>query len=317
MNDLRDYLLLPTSTAADLLGVHASTVKRWAEEGALKATKTDGGHRRFTLQDVLSGAHERGIPTFLDPFHPWESNVWTAIQAGAKKGDFTRLSSLGLAWLRQGETELLGRLFFEMGRRDEIPFTTFLDEAISGFMSKVGEEWLGGRLQVGEEHMATEMILEALIRLRFARESSGRPPLEPQGRRPVAVVGAAEGEFHALGAQAVRAILEGDGWKVYYLGSNVPLEDFAKIRVAQAADLICISFSSRASKPDLIRTIETLEERQRLGSPHALALGGPVRRDRSLGSSTTQLFRPDLGRLRRSIQGLVGQGVPHGGDRRG
>lgn len=274
MNDPRVHLQLSTSAVAGLLRVHPSTVKRWAEEGSLNATRTVGGHRRFDLRGVVQRAHAMDIPTFLDPFHPWEANVWGAIQAAEKERDFTRLTSLGLSWLRQGNTELLGRLFFEVGRRDGIPFTRFIDQAVAGFMAKVGEEWIGGRLQVGEEHMATEMILEALIRLRLDREDSGRPPMVTMDPKPVAVVGTAEGGLHVLGAQAIRSILEERGWRVYYLGANVPLDEFSGIQKAQAADLVCISFSSALTRPDLTRAISILERHQDPRLPHALALAG-------------------------------------------
>jgi excisionase family DNA binding protein len=276
MNDPANPLLLSTSDAANLLGLHPSSVKRWADQGKLESERTSGGHRRFRLERLVQGARELGVSTFLDPFHPWEANVWNAIQAGVTKRDFTRLTSLALAWLRQGDTELIGKLFFEFGRREDIPFTDFLDEAISGFMARVGEEWLQGRLQVGEEHMATELILEALMRLRFAEEDARAPEPEAQDPRRVAVVGAAQGEHHDLGAQAIRAVLERSGWKVYYLGSNVPVQDFVSIQKAQTAALICISFSSGVMKPELVRAVETLIQHQDVRNPYALAMGGGI-----------------------------------------
>jgi excisionase family DNA binding protein len=45
-----DWLSL--SEAADLLGVHPSTVRSWADEGKLPVQRTRGGHRRFRRADV-------------------------------------------------------------------------------------------------------------------------------------------------------------------------------------------------------------------------------------------------------------------------
>jgi len=269
-----EQLLLTTSQVAELLRLHPSTVKRWSDQGILSSEKTQGGHRRYHLKDVLHCSQQKGIITFLDPFHPWEANVWLAVQAGARDGDFGRLTHLALTWLREGQTDLLGRLFFEIGSRPEIPFTEYLDRAVSGFMVQVGEEWLQGRLQVGEEHMASEVILESLIRLRLAREPRGRPPLVAAEPAPVAVVGSLEGEFHAIGAQAVRSILERRGWRVYYLGSNVPAKEFSSIQQAQVADLVCISLSSRVTAPEVREAVETLAREGNPRYPHALALGG-------------------------------------------
>jgi len=272
----KERLLLTTSAAADLLGVHASTVKRWSGEGTLTSTKTEGGHRRIHLREVLAVARDRGISTFLDPFSPWEANVWLAVQAAEGREGFGRLIGLALGWLARGDTELLGRLFFEVGRRDEIPFTRFLDEGVRDFMASVGEEWRQGRLQVGEEHLATQVILEALLRIRISRESYSLPGRSPVDTPPVAVVGAMEGDHHDLGAQSIRAILEREGWKVYYLGPNVPVEEFGAVQQGQAADLVCISFSFTRTPPDLHRAVKVLGEFYRHRTPYALALGGPV-----------------------------------------
>jgi molybdopterin-binding protein len=40
------------SQAADLLGVSVDTVRRWADEGRLKTTKSDGGHRNIDGKDL-------------------------------------------------------------------------------------------------------------------------------------------------------------------------------------------------------------------------------------------------------------------------
>ncbi|MGZ4688170.1 MAG: TOBE domain-containing protein [Acidimicrobiia bacterium] len=40
------------SQAAELLGVSVDTVRRWADEGRLKTTKTDGGHRLIDGKDL-------------------------------------------------------------------------------------------------------------------------------------------------------------------------------------------------------------------------------------------------------------------------
>jgi molybdopterin-binding protein len=40
------------SQAAELLGVSADTVRRWADEGRLKTIKTEGGHRQIDGKDL-------------------------------------------------------------------------------------------------------------------------------------------------------------------------------------------------------------------------------------------------------------------------
>lgn len=46
---------ISTAEAADLLGVHPSTVRKWADEGSLRVViVTKGEHRRFVRAEVLA-----------------------------------------------------------------------------------------------------------------------------------------------------------------------------------------------------------------------------------------------------------------------
>ena len=44
--------------ASELLGVSVSTLRRWESEGKITSTKTSGGHRRYTVDD-LSKTHRK------------------------------------------------------------------------------------------------------------------------------------------------------------------------------------------------------------------------------------------------------------------
>ena len=55
--------LLSVSEAADRLGVHISTVRRWTESGALPEVRTPGGHRRFPAEAVERLRRERAPGT--------------------------------------------------------------------------------------------------------------------------------------------------------------------------------------------------------------------------------------------------------------
>ena len=51
MNVAEDWLSL--SAAADLLGVHPSTVRLWSDKGLLPVYRTKGGHRRYKRSEVM------------------------------------------------------------------------------------------------------------------------------------------------------------------------------------------------------------------------------------------------------------------------
>jgi excisionase family DNA binding protein len=45
--------LLTPAEAAELLGVHVGTLKRWANSGAVPSSRTVGNHRRFDRAEIL------------------------------------------------------------------------------------------------------------------------------------------------------------------------------------------------------------------------------------------------------------------------
>jgi excisionase family DNA binding protein len=45
---------LSVADAAELLGVHADTIRRWAKTGQLHSWRTPGKQRRFRKADVLA-----------------------------------------------------------------------------------------------------------------------------------------------------------------------------------------------------------------------------------------------------------------------
>ena len=58
---MEDKRYLTPNEAADLLMVSPTTVRFWAQKGALKSMTTPGGHRRFSFEDLELFAKERGM----------------------------------------------------------------------------------------------------------------------------------------------------------------------------------------------------------------------------------------------------------------
>jgi diguanylate cyclase (GGDEF)-like protein/excisionase family DNA binding protein len=60
--------------AAKLLGISASTLRRWTEDGRVNAVRTSGGHRRFRLSELTrlrpSGASQLRVPAMPDTAIP-------------------------------------------------------------------------------------------------------------------------------------------------------------------------------------------------------------------------------------------------------
>ncbi|GGA51909.1 IS607 family transposase [Okeania sp. KiyG1] len=53
--------LLTVSEAAKLLGVSTKTIRRWDTEGRIKSIRTEGGHRRFTITDLIGNKQDNSL----------------------------------------------------------------------------------------------------------------------------------------------------------------------------------------------------------------------------------------------------------------
>ena len=96
------------------------------------------------------------------------------------------------------------------------------------------------------------------------------------GRRPapVALVGCAEGERHDLGARCVRLVLEDRGWRVRFLGADVPLEEWSALQRETRAGLVAVSFSCIRAPADVLRCVRRLSAEYDAARPYALVMGG-------------------------------------------
>jgi MerR family transcriptional regulator, light-induced transcriptional regulator len=278
MQAFNSDLLLTTSEAAALLGVHPSTVKRWSDRGGLSATKTPGGHRRIHLRSALEFGLARGAQTYLTPFSPYESHVWLAFRDAEGSGDFRRVRSLALGWLLRGYPRRITALIHELVGRPGLSLEGVCDGAIRPFMEEVGLAWKEGRLRIGDEHLASQAVLEALFRLAGPEGTATFVDTEENGttgtRPRLAVVGATEGDHHQIGSLCVRLLLEQEGWRVLHLGPDTPVEEFADIQRTRGAGLVCISVSPPAGPARIRRALDVLREFYRPERPYHLVFGG-------------------------------------------
>lgn len=285
MERFNTHQTLTSSEAATLLGVHPSTVKRWCNDGMLASETTDGGHRRIHLDDAVRFARAEGIHTVLSPFDPCEPHVWTVLRAAEDEGDFRPLITLAMGWVLRGDSRRLEHLFATVGRSPHIGWCTFCDEGVRGLMRAVGAAWADGRLRVGEEHAVSQIMIDVLLRLRNewldrdeeerarAKRSNGkarRTASEP----PIAVVGTLEGNHHHLGALCVRILLERKGWRVHYLGPDVPADDFGTMQKSRDATLVCISLGADHTVGDVARSVSLLGALYDRSRPYRLFFGG-------------------------------------------
>lgn len=142
-------------------------------------------------------------------------------------------------------------------------------------MVTIGELWEQNQLSVAEEHLATE-ITERLIG-QISPSFSPQQAVSEPGR---VVMGCVAGERHVLGLRMLADVFRQQGWRVLYLGADVPNQDWLRLVKRFDADLVAISACAERYETQLRTLIGVL----RAASPRLEVLigGGCFDRDQEL-----------------------------------
>ncbi len=130
--------------------------------------------------------------------------------------------------------------------------------------AEIGARWRARRLTIADEHLATEITLGQMERLRERFARTGAP-----GRH--VVISCVEGERHAVGARMVADFLLLDGWTVDYLGASTPTADLVKLVARRHPDLVGLSVAQAEHLPALAAAATAL---RRLSPAPKILAGG-------------------------------------------
>jgi methanogenic corrinoid protein MtbC1 len=139
-----------------------------------------------------------------------------------------------------------------------------LDEVAAPVLTEVGERWQTGDLSVAHEHLMSAVIRQVVGDL--LRSASSNPD------RPLALFATPAGERHEFGALMAAVIAATRGWRVLYLGADVPAADIARAALRHRPRLVAVSVVSRDVGQPLTEVLSDL--REGLPSEVTLIVGG-------------------------------------------
>ncbi|AXA34958.1 MAG: corrinoid methyltransferase [Candidatus Sumerlaea sp.] len=117
-----------------------------------------------------------------------------------------------------------------------VPAMTIVNEGLARGMRTVGERFASGHIFVPEVLMAAKAMKAGMEVLRPHLAAANTAP---RGRF---VLGSVQGDIHDIGKNLVRMLVEGAGWEVIDLGTNVPPEQFVK--AAQEEKVVAVGLSA-------------------------------------------------------------------------
>ena len=148
----------------------------------------------------------------------------------------------------------------------ELTQPELIKNLILPIIHSIGEQWKDGSLRVMHEHLATAVLKPFLHNQRIA--------YRPSSNAPSIIISTPIGQMHELGALIIALIAASQGWRVVYLGPNLPAEEIASATVLKKSDIVLLSTVYPANDPYLGQEMEKL--RALLPSSVKIIIGGRV-----------------------------------------
>jgi len=127
-------------------------------------------------------------------------------------------------------------------------------------MVKIGELWCEGKVNVAQEHLATQITLGQMEKLRLMQSIPRPVPYH-------VMVSCVEGERHYLGARMLADLFQVEGWSVDFLGPDVPSRALIEIDEARRPDMLCLSVTLEANLKAmgiLLKGLMTIPDRPKI-----------------------------------------------------
>jgi DNA-binding transcriptional MerR regulator/methylmalonyl-CoA mutase cobalamin-binding subunit len=274
-----------------LTGLSADVVRVWERRyGAIRPARTEGGSRLYSDAEISRLRRLR-----------------QATEKGHSIGQVAQLSETELEQLIGGLRQtadapdpyaaLCERFLEAIARLDVVtadleltraatlfPARPLIKKVVAPILDEVGERWAHKEFGIAHEHVATGLLrnlLSALFRL-----------YPPKDFAETIVLATPAGERHEFGLLLAALLAATRGWRVVYLGSDLPAEEIARTMRLTNARYLGLSIVASENT----ETREELSELARLLPPETRVwVGGEdARRHRDLIEGADWILVPDL-----------------------
>lgn len=186
----------------------------------------------------------------------------------------------------------------EAALADEQDPNVVLNDGMIAAMSEVGRQFEAGEYFVPEMLISARAMQASMAILKpFLQQSD----VNSSGK---VVIGTVHGDLHDIGKNLVALMLEGAGYEIIDLGTNVPAEEFVNAVQNEQPDILALSALLTTTMPSMKMTLEYLTKAGLRDHVKVLIGGAPVTLDyaRLVGADG---FAPDASRAVSIAKSLV------------
>ncbi|MGD0610895.1 MAG: corrinoid protein [Anaerolineales bacterium] len=158
----------------------------------------------------------------------------------------------------------------EAALKEKITADQIMQNGLIAAMKEVGRLFEAGEFFVPEMLISARAMQSALVLLKPFLAASGA---KAAGR---VAIGTVQGDLHDIGKNLVGMMLEGAGFEIIDLGTDVRPENFVDAVEAKHADIIALSALLTTTMPKMQETIEALKAASLRDKVKVIIGGAPV-----------------------------------------
>ncbi len=301
-------------------GLSQHTIRAWERRySALTPARTNTNRRLYTTADLekLSLLHRavnsghsigqiasmtvKGLTDMLSIVSPTNAAYSPAISISPTTNKLIPMSEHAKPYLDECQ-RAVERLDVE-GLEDTLSrgaallgSAALIDSVMMPLMHRIGERWREGEARLAHEHMASAIVRTFLGRMLDS--------YQPAAHAPRLVVTTPAGQFHELGALVAAVTAASEGWRILYLGPNLPAAEIAGAVHQSGARALALSIVYPPDDPGMEN--EMSELRKYVGKDFPILAGGRavssysaiLHSIQAIPISNTQSLRSELEALR-------------------
>lgn len=266
----------PIRVVVQRTGLSAPVLRAWERRyGAVEPSRSDGGQRLYSDADVrrlqllataVDGGRSIGLIADLDSEELQElidEDRETPVQplGDAVAPDVERIKG-ALELIEGMRSDELER--YLMQAAVELRPHELVEGLMVPLLEEVGRAWQSGKMRPSTEHVASVAIRRFLEWVSTANQ--------PDPDAPLMVTGTPSGQRHEFGALLAGVIAAYQGWRVRFLGPDLPAEELAA--AAEKVGARMVALSAVHPRLDSRGVAEVQETRELLPDEVDVVIGG-------------------------------------------
>lgn len=246
-------------------GVQPVTLRAWERRyKLLEPSRAENGYRLYSERDIallvwLKNQVDTGI-SISSAIAEYRSNTHKGISPeaaiSAPAPTPSKHSSLSAS-------EFVKRFYHALVARDEVAAADLFEQGMASFdlfplielvifptLREIGDAWYNGKIFVAVEHFASGFIRSKLLAIYQA--------LPVNRRISYIMIGGAPGELHEIGSLVTAILLREAGYRVEYLGPDLPLDDLVQYIKEEKPKMVILSATIQEATEDLVKLDELI-----------------------------------------------------------